>query len=71
MLVIYLHWGESVVFQEGKSDDRHEQELNAERVVVRAVRAPQAHVDQVHSGIGQSEEHHLRAEGTLWCKVLL
>ena len=33
-VLIYLHWGESVVLQEGQSDDWHQQELHTESVVL-------------------------------------
>lgn len=59
---VYLQWGERIVFQEGQPDDWHQQELHAESVILRVVRIPEAHVDQVHSSIGQRQEHHLRAE---------
>lgn len=69
---MYLHWGESVIFQERQPDDRHQQELHTERVVLRVVFVPEAHVDQVHGSIGQSQEHHLRAQSHIhyWsCKL--
>lgn len=58
----YLQRGESIVFQEGEADDWHQQELDAEGVVLRVVGVPEAHVDQVHGGIGHGQEHHLVAE---------
>lgn len=58
---VHLQGGKRVVLQEGQPDDRHQQELHAERVVLRVICVPEAHVDQVHGSIGQSEEHHLRA----------
>lgn len=59
---LYLHRSESIVFQEGKPDDRHQQELHSERVVCRVERVLEANVDQVHGGIGQSQEDHLQTE---------
>lgn len=62
LLVFYLQWVEGIVFQEREPGDRHQQELHAECVVFRVVCVPEAHVDQVHGGVGQSQEHHLRAQ---------
>ncbi len=61
-VLLYLHWGKSIVFQEWEPDDRHQQELHTERVVLWVERVPEAHVDQVAGSVGQSQEHHLRAE---------
>lgn len=55
----HLHRGEGVVLQEGEADDRHQQELDAEGVVLRVVAVPEAHVDQVDGGVGHGQEHHL------------
>lgn len=63
----YLHGCEGVVLQEGQADDRHQQELHAERVVLRVVAVPKAHVDQVHGGVGQSQEHHLGTGSEVMC----
>lgn len=57
---LYLQWSESVVFQEGEPDDRHQQELHSKRVICRVKCVPEADVDQVDGGIGQSQEHHLK-----------
>lgn len=55
---------ESIVFQKWEADDWHQQELDAEGVVFRVVAVPEAHVDQIDSGIGHGQEHNLKAE--LW-----
>lgn len=70
-MLIYLHWGKRIVFQEGESDDRHQQELYTECVILWVVCVSEAHVDQVHSGIGQSQEHHLRAESKNWLLAMI
>lgn len=62
ILLVYLHWGESIVFQKGQADDWHQQKLHTERVILRVVCVPEAHVDHVDSGIGQSQEHHLKED---------
>lgn len=58
----HLQRGESIVFQEGEANDWHQQELDAEGVVLRVVAVPEAHVDQIDGGIGHGQEHNLTAE---------
>lgn len=58
----HLQWDEGIVFQEGEADDWHQQELDAEGVVLRVVAVPEAHVDQVHGGVRHGQEHHLVRE---------
>lgn len=66
--VFYLQRSESVVFQEGEPDDRHQQELHSKRVICRVKCVPEADVDQVDGGVGQSQEHHLK-NGKDWSRL--
>lgn len=61
-MCFYLQRSKSIVFQEGKSDDRHQQELHTERVISRIECVPEANVDQVDGGVRQSQEDHLQTE---------